>query len=148
MVATPADELQRRMAATRLRLSGGVEAVADDVRKLADWRHHMRRYSWVILGVSAVAGFWLAPRRTSRPAPKGESHAAVALTGPLAVPQASRARQRGWLATGCTVLGSALLRACASHAGRQISAILDRRIRHQPSQNGAEEAVGGGHFGT
>jgi hypothetical protein len=58
-----ADEIRRRMAELRRDLALDVREVSRNARVMTDWRFYVRRFPWAMVGVAAVAGYLLIPKR-------------------------------------------------------------------------------------
>jgi hypothetical protein len=58
-----ADEIRRRMAELRRDLSLDVREVSRHARVMTDWRFYVRRFPWATVGIAAVAGYLLVPKR-------------------------------------------------------------------------------------
>jgi hypothetical protein len=58
-----AEDIRRRMAELRRELSSDVREVSRSARVMTDWRFYVRRFPWAVVGVAAVAGYLLIPRR-------------------------------------------------------------------------------------
>jgi len=111
------------MAALRRELDSGVEHVAESARAMTDWTFYVRRFPWVAVGVAAVAGYLLVPRKKTAVAPTAEQLAALvknkefvaAATDQLKPPQSVFA---GLAAT----LGAMAARAALGYVTEQIRA--------------------------
>jgi hypothetical protein len=72
-----AHHVVQRMAALRRELDSGVEHVADSARAMTDWTFYVRRFPWAAIGLAAVAGFLLVPRKRTTVTPTAEQLAAL-----------------------------------------------------------------------
>ena len=72
-----AREVVERMATLRRELDSDVEHVADSARAMTDWTFYVRRFPWAAVGVAAVAGYLLVPRKKTNVAPTAEQLAAL-----------------------------------------------------------------------
>lgn len=72
-----AREVVERMATLRRELDSDVEHVAESARAMTDWTFYVRRFPWVAVGVAAVAGYLLVPRKKTNVAPTAEQLAAL-----------------------------------------------------------------------
>ncbi|MBL8855493.1 MAG: hypothetical protein JNK57_16115 [Planctomycetaceae bacterium] len=59
--------LLRRMAEVRADLDDGAQEIAESARDLGEWRHYVRSYPWLCLGVACVVGYLIVPRRRVGP---------------------------------------------------------------------------------
>ncbi len=57
------DSIRREMAQIRQRLHQDMQGVVAGAEAASDWRHYVRLYPWAALGVAAVAGFVVVPRK-------------------------------------------------------------------------------------
>lgn len=57
------DDIRRQMALIRHELHVDVKDVVQTAEAVVDWRHYIRRYPWVALGVAATVGYLIVPRR-------------------------------------------------------------------------------------
>jgi hypothetical protein len=136
----PADDLQRRMACIRENLHRGAEELAHDVRKLADWRYHVRRHPWASLALSAAVGYLVVPRRKQHPNREQDMESLAELARQHRLELQPRVKQPGLAGTLVSLLGSALLRAGMSYAAQHFGRILESRSAPgAPSHNGDEE---------
>jgi hypothetical protein len=72
-----AREVVERMATLRRELDSDVEHVAESARAMTDWTFYVRRFPWAAVGVAAVAGYLLVPRKKTNVAPTAEQLAAL-----------------------------------------------------------------------
>jgi hypothetical protein len=71
-MTTTADEVIARMRQVRCELGEDMQGIVDNARVMTDWRQYIRSYPWVCVGVAALAGFLIVPRRPEiiQPDPK------------------------------------------------------------------------------
>jgi hypothetical protein len=55
--------LLRRMAEVRADLDDAVQEIAESARDLGEWRHYVKTYPWLSMGVACVVGYVIVPRR-------------------------------------------------------------------------------------
>jgi len=55
--------IKQRMQEIRTQLPYDVDVARQSARQLSDWKYHMGRYPWALIGAAAVAGYLLVPRR-------------------------------------------------------------------------------------
>lgn len=89
-----ADEIQRQMRQVRRELGEDVDGIVENARILTDWKHYVRAYPWVCLGVAAAAGFIIVPSRTHIVRPDAKELAAWAKSQKLVIEPASQAKPR------------------------------------------------------
>lgn len=58
-----AQEIQHEMQQVRDHLGTDVRNLARQAREATDWRHYVRRYPWICLGVAAATGYLIVPQR-------------------------------------------------------------------------------------
>jgi hypothetical protein len=73
MAEDEADAICRRMSEVRCDLAGSVHAVSRDARAMTDWTLYVRRFPWAVVGVAALAGFALVPRKKAIISPDQEA---------------------------------------------------------------------------
>jgi hypothetical protein len=59
-----ADLIRRQMREIRKDLRNDVSEVVSGANQLLDWKSHLRRNPWLVLGSAAVAGYLMIPRRS------------------------------------------------------------------------------------
>jgi hypothetical protein len=59
----PAENIRRRMAELRRDLECDVRAVSRGARVMTDWKFYARKFPWAMVGVAALAGYMLIPKR-------------------------------------------------------------------------------------
>lgn len=89
-----AEDIQRQMRQVRRELGEDVDEIVENARILTDWKHYVRTYPWVCLGVAAAAGFILVPSRTHIVRPDAKELAAWAKSQKLVIEPASQAKPR------------------------------------------------------
>jgi hypothetical protein len=57
------EEIRRRMAELRSDLTGDVRAVGRSARVMTDWTFYVRRFPWVMVGLAAIVGYMITPRK-------------------------------------------------------------------------------------
>jgi hypothetical protein len=87
-----AEDIQQQMRQVRYELGEDVDEIARNARILADWKHYVRTYPWVCLGVAAAAGFIIVPSRTHIVRPDAKELAAWAKSQKLVIEPASQAK--------------------------------------------------------
>jgi hypothetical protein len=121
-----AAELRRRMANHRQLISRDVAALVQTVHAWTEWRSWLARHSWSALGVAALAGYLVTPKR--RP-PVAEIQQSASLP---VVKSASSA-------------GSMIFRTLASFATRAAIGYLQKRwaeARVQEQKESNQHTVG------
>lgn len=52
----------RRMEEVRCDLDEGAKEIAESARDMGEWRHYVKNYPWVSVGVACVIGYAVIPR--------------------------------------------------------------------------------------
>lgn len=60
------ENIQRRMRDLRQEFDSDMLRVVADARELTDWRHYVRTYPWLCVGLAAAVGYLVVPGRTPR----------------------------------------------------------------------------------
>jgi hypothetical protein len=60
-----AESVRARMQQLRCEIDGDVEDMAASARTMVDWKHYVKTYPWVCLGVAVALGFLIVPKRSS-----------------------------------------------------------------------------------
>src|SRR5262245_42584352 len=58
-----AEEILQQMRQVRRELRQDVEEIVENAQVLTDWRHYVRRYPLVCIGLAAAAGYLIVPAR-------------------------------------------------------------------------------------
>lgn len=109
-----AREVVERMAALRRELADDVDHVTESAKAMTDWTFYVRRFPWAAVGVAAVAGYLLVPRKKTTVTPTAEQLEALvknrefvaAATDQLKPPQSL---MKGLAATLAAMAGRAAL---------------------------------------
>ncbi len=59
------NDIPKQMQQVRRELVGDVQALAENVQVLTDWRHYVKSHPWLCLGAAAVVGYVLVPKARS-----------------------------------------------------------------------------------
>jgi hypothetical protein len=62
--ADTAEDIQSQMRQVRRELGEDAQEIVDNARILADWKHYVRTYPWICVGVALAAGYFLVPSRS------------------------------------------------------------------------------------
>lgn len=55
--------IKQRMQEIRTQLPYDVDIARQSARQLSDWKYHMGRYPWALIGAAVVVGYVMVPRR-------------------------------------------------------------------------------------
>lgn len=110
-------DLRQQMEQIRCELAGSVSHLSDDAKTLTDYRYYVRQHPWMTLGVAAVAGFLLIPRKTKQVVPDAALLQDLLKKNELVVQTKSEVNQkRGLIATGASLLAAAAMKAAMNYA--------------------------------
>lgn len=92
--ADSAEEIQSQMRQVRRELGEDVQEIVENARILADWKHYVRTYPLVCMGVALAAGYFIVPSRPNLIRPDAKTLAEWAKGQKLVVEPASQARPK------------------------------------------------------
>jgi hypothetical protein len=127
----PADSVRARMQQLRCEIDGDMEDMAASARTAVDWKHYVKTYPWVCLGVATALGFLVVPKRSRVIRPDLATLTELAKNGHLVVKPASAAKDG---------LIDALLATAASIAVSKATAYLGPRVERMLGMTGQREA--------
>src|SRR5688500_2911502 len=55
--------IRQRMDQVRCDLDEDVQGIVEGARDMGQWRHYLKRYPWVGVGIALAAGYLIVPRR-------------------------------------------------------------------------------------
>jgi hypothetical protein len=141
------NDIQRRMAQIRHELHIEVQETVRGVQSLTDWRGVVRSHPWVSLGVAAIVGYFIVPKRHV----KSPTIVAVSPAVPELSPAVELGREKGrrrgssWSIAGTvfSLLAPVAVRAAQNSAVQY----LEQWLARQPSgpagpDSGGRRAVG------
>ena len=138
-----AEDIQQQMRQVRRELRQDVEGIVENAQVLADWRHYVRRYPLVCLGVAAAAGYWIVPaRRDYRPDPAAIADALETRT--LTIRPAAQRKSLFSIVVG--MAGPLLWQAAMTVGRRQLDQYLSQRMASHSSHSAAESEHPAPHF--
>jgi hypothetical protein len=125
-------EIRRQMCDVRERMcqeasdvATRARQIAGQARELTDWRHYLQRYGRVTLGLCALFGYAMVPRRVEIITPDAETLEKLAKRQRLVVePRPAATEKRKLLDTALSLGSSMLLRAGIAYAGQRMSQAL------------------------
>lgn len=97
-----AESVRARMQQLRCDIDEDMEDMAASARSMVDWKHYVKTYPWVCLGVAAALGFLIVPKRSTAIRPDLATLTEMARAGHLVVkpaPSATRGVADAILAT-------------------------------------------------
>lgn len=139
-----ARDVVERMAAMRRELDTDVHHVAESAKAMTDWTFYVRRFPWAAVGVAAVAGYLLVPRKKSVVTPTAEQLAALVQNKEFVAAATSQLKPpRSLLAGLGATLAAMAARAALNYVTEQIrvKAAGSKREPASPAQagNGARD---------
>ena len=132
MAEDEAETICRRMAEVRRELAGSVQAVSRDARAMTDWTLYVRRFPWAAVGVAALAGFALIPRKKAVISPDQEALAEMVRKKQLRLDVDHKAEKKQGM------LGS-LIAAAAAYAAKAGMSYMGERMRTAAIHKAHEE---------
>ena len=140
-----ADELRAQMAGVRAAMDGNVQeivvnahALAEDARKLTDWRYYVKAAPWGTVGAAVALGYFLVPRRVEIVSPDADQLVKLAKRHQLVVeadPQ-GEAKKEGPAQTVMTMLANAALRAATAYVSQQAGKAFGQQVA-EPDESDA-----------
>jgi hypothetical protein len=97
--AESAEEIQSQMRQVRRELGEDVQEIVDNARIMADWKHYVRTYPWVCMGVALAAGYFVVPSRPHLIRPDAKTLSDWAKGQKLVVEPVSQARPKPTLSS-------------------------------------------------
>jgi hypothetical protein len=130
--APTALEIRREMADIRERMcreasdvATRARQIAGHARELTDWKFYLQRYGRVTLGLCALVGYAIVPRRIEIVSPDAETLEKLARRQRLIVePKPTPNEKRRLMDTALSLGGTMLLRAGLAYAGQRMSQII------------------------
>ena len=120
----------RRMAELRREITGDVHQVRRDARVMTDWTFYVRRFPWAMVGLAAVAGFMLIPRKKQVISPDQEALAEMVRKRQLRLDVDHKQEKQGMLKT--------LLMMAATWVAKTAAGYMSERVRTAAIQNGRQ----------
>jgi len=134
-----AREVVERMAALRRELANDVDHVAESAKAMTDWTFYVRRFPWAAVGLAAVAGFLLVPRKKTTVTPTAEQLAALAQSKEFVAAATNQLKPPSSLLKGLAATLAAMAgRAALAYVTEQIRA-KTAGVRHEPTSTARAE---------
>ena len=123
--ATTADQIQAEMRQVRTELRADVREIVEGARVMADWRHYVRQYPWLTVGVAAAVGYFLVPARPVVIKPSSKDLIELAKAHKLFVDASPRPQQRpGMLGSLAGMAMSAVMQSAMAVASHHLDQFL------------------------
>jgi hypothetical protein len=140
-----ADEIRRRMAELRRELSTDVREVSRQARVMTDWRFYVRRFPWTMVGVAAVAGYLLIPKRKEVKviSPDPDALAEMFKKEQLKLQTPAGRKESPGLTKSLVLMGlSWAAKAGANYVGEQVRTAATKRVHesHEPARPAPTES--------
>jgi len=121
-----ADHLRGQMRSIRRDLGDDVEVLVENAERLLDWRYYVQRHPWAAVGVAAVLGYFIVPRRivTLPTDERSMTQLAERIAPAIAPPQP---KQPGLLSGLVSLASGVLLRAALGYATQHVGKLLNRQ---------------------
>ena len=117
-----ADRIQRQMEDVRGQLSQRVEHTLISTRRATRWQSYVRQYPRACIGLAAVIGYLVVPRRLQVGQPDAETLRKLAERNKLVVQANSAEENRGGMRRRMLrFIANAAFRGAMAHIGRQIA---------------------------
>jgi hypothetical protein len=133
MAEDEAEAICQRMADVRRDLAGSVHAVSRDARAMTDWTLYVRRFPWAAVGVAALAGFALIPRKKAVISPDQEALADMVRKKQLRLNVDHKAEKKQGMLTS-------VVAAAAAWAAKAGMSYIGERMRTAAIQKAHEES--------
>jgi len=126
-----AQQIRRRMALIRRELNQDVEQVEKSAKTLMNWRYYTSNYPWACVGVAAVLGYLVVPRKLEIHSPDPKTVEKLAKKHHLVVEQKPKAEAKGGLVGAAfSFISGIVLKTAMAQLGHQLAAVMDRK--HKP----------------
>ncbi len=127
-----AEEIREQMRRTRYHLQPEVNRIVEDAQTLMDWHYYMKRSPWIMLGVAAVVGYVLVPKRLHLMSPDADELEQLSKKQRLVVEPKPKAEARsGPIASLAGLAAMAALKAGLGYAGQFIGKQFEESSKAQ-----------------
>jgi hypothetical protein len=139
------DEIRRKMAQIRRELHEDVRDVVASAEAVTDWRRYIRMYPWAALGLAAVAGFLIVPKRHRTIPPDIATHADVAQVREVVEEvKAKKKSRKGLIGAALGFAVPIALRAAQGYAVQYLESwILQQQMAAGPPPSDQPDVPGG-----
>ncbi|TVQ01764.1 MAG: hypothetical protein EA381_04590 [Planctomycetaceae bacterium] len=128
------DAILRRMEEVRCDLDEGAHEIAESARDMGQWRHYVRNYPWVCVGVAWAVGYVIVPRRRLGVRKVNRTLDEVADHSRL-LTQSQKTSVKGVRTAVLMFAGNLLWRGAMSYATRQANQYLAARSANSPPED-------------
>jgi signal recognition particle subunit SEC65 len=141
-----AEKICRRMAELRREMDCDVREVSRGARVMTDWKFYARKFPWALVGVAAVAGFLLVPKRKAVIKPDPETIAELVKQKKIRVETVTPDPNKPGMVKSLLLMGLTwAARAGAQYVTQQMAAAAQNKARgaahpeHSPGPSPLEE---------
>lgn len=125
MPASSVEDIRSQMARIRMRAHRKAEKLGEETRHFLDWKHYVRLFPWAAVGLAAVVGYWIVPKRNRTATADAKLLQELAKKNSVVVapvPMAAAAvRKPGFLDELGSTVRIAFLKAGLAYAGRYLA---------------------------
>jgi hypothetical protein len=133
-----AKDLCRQMRTIRRELGDDVEELVVQAERLMDWRYHMQRYPWAMMGAAALVGYFLVPRRTVSLPTDDSTLAKLAERIPVHLPPPPEKKKQSLVGSLVSAGANMAWRAALAYATQQVSKMVAQQAAAAQQQQPAE----------
>lgn len=129
-----AQEIRRAMYQLRQELDEDVHQVKESAATLTNWKHYFKNYPWASMGVAAVVGYLVVPRRLEIQSPDAATIAKLAKKNRLVVEhQPKNQAKTGVFQTAFAFLSSLAIKAVTTQIAHHLANSLGTEGGEQSS---------------
>jgi hypothetical protein len=152
-------QIRHSMAYIRRELNDDMQQVVKSARTLADWHYYLRNYPWACVGVAAVLGYLVVPRKLEIHSPDEKTIEKLAKKHRLVIDEPKPKSKTGPVAAAFSFVAALALKQATTLLGQQVAMIFEQqrtknrrdpgRTSGQPGRtSGAPGAPGNAPTGT
>jgi len=126
----------RRMEEVRRDLDDGAQEIVESARDLGEWRHYVKNYPWICMGVACAIGYVVVPRRRLELRTANRTLAEL-VDHSQKLTKSYRSSAGGVGGAIKVFVGNLLWRSALSYAGRQANQYLQSQFNRLPPEDEA-----------
>lgn len=124
-----ANEIQRQMDAVRQDIDEDVEELVEEAKSFFDWRDYVRAQPLAAVGIAAVVGYALIPKRNQIVQADPETVSRMLNAGRIVMaPNASVKQTKPWAAALLTTMAGVAIRSVAGQVGHQLATKFSEKV--------------------
>jgi len=130
------DTVRARMQGIRRDIDQDLEDVSASARSMVDWKHYVKAFPWVCLGMAAALGFLIVPKRSTVINADLVTPIDPAKAGPPvanAAPAATRGLVNGLVSAAVSIAVREAITYLAQNSGRLLGIVKDPGSNHHDS---------------